>query len=69
MISVRMSESSEQELKMIAEFEGLSVSEYVRKIINEKLEDSYDLKIGMRALEAHNSNPSVHTMGEVFEEL
>lgn len=68
MISIRMSETAENELKEIANFEGMSVSEYVRTIINEKLEDLYDLKIGMNALEEHEKNPITYTMDEVFKD-
>ena len=68
MISIRMSETAENELKEIAKFEGMSVSEYVRTIINEKLEDLYDLKIGMNALEDYKKNPVTFTMDEVFKD-
>ncbi len=68
MISIRLNETAEKELKEIAKFEGLSVSEYVRTIINEKLEDLYDLKIGMNALEDYKKNPVTHTMDEVFKD-
>ena len=68
MISIRLNETAEKELKEIAKFEGLSVSEYVRTIINEKLEDLYDLKIGMNALEDYKKNPVAYTMDEVFKD-
>ncbi len=68
MISVRLNDTSENELKMIAKFEGVSVSEYVRNIINEKLEDLYDLQIGTNALEQYNKNPVTFTMDEVFKD-
>ena len=68
MISIRMNETAEKELKEIAKFEGMSVSEYVRTIINEKLEDLYDLKIGMNAMEEHKKNPVTFTMDEVFKD-
>lgn len=68
MISVRLNDASENELKMIAKFEGVSVSEYVRNIINEKLEDLYDLQIGTNALEQYNKNPVTFTMDEVFKD-
>ena len=68
MISIRMNEAAENELKEIAKFEGMSVSEYVRTIINEKLEDLYDLKIGMNALEDYKKNPVTFTMDEVFKD-
>jgi len=62
-----MSDASENTLKEIAKFEGLSVSEYVRKIIDEKLEDVYDLNVGIKALETYNNNPATYTMDEVFK--
>ena len=68
MISIRMNEAAENELKEIAKFEGMSVSEYVRTIINEKLEDLYDLKIGMNALEDYKKNPVTFTMDQVFKD-
>lgn len=68
MISIRMSETAENELKEIAKFEGMSVSEYVRTIINEKLEDLYDLNIGMNALEDYKKNLITYTMDEVFKD-
>ena len=37
MLSIRLNPQAEKELKEIAKFEGVSVSDYVRKIINEKL--------------------------------
>ena len=52
MLSIRLNPQAEKELKEIAKFEGVSVSDYVRKIINEKLEDMYDMKL---AEEAHGS--------------
>ena len=68
MISIRMNEAAENELKEIATFEGVSVSEYVRKIINEKLEDLYDLKIGTQALEEYKRNPKSYSMDEAFKD-
>lgn len=68
MISIRMNETAEKELKEIAKFEGLSVSEYVRKIINEKLEDIYDFQIGTKALEEFEKNPVTYTFEEVFKD-
>ena len=68
MISIRMSDSAERELKQIAKFEGLSVSEYVRNIINEKLEDLYDINIGTKALEDYEKNPVAYTFDEVFKD-
>ena len=68
MISIRMSETSEKQLKEFAAFEGLSVSEYVRRIIDEKLTDLYDLQIGKDALDEFDRHPVSYSMDEVFSE-
>ena len=68
MISIRLNENVENQLKEVAEFEGVSVSDYVRNLINEKLEDMYDLKI---AEEAHKeyikSGKKTYSFDEVFK--
>ena len=68
MISIRLSEKVENQLKEVAEFEGVSISDYVRNLINEKLEDMYDLKI---AEEAHKdyvkSGKKTYSFDEVFK--
>lgn len=45
MISIRLNQELEKQLKEVAKFEGMSVSDYVRNLIIEKLEDYYDYKI------------------------
>ena len=68
MISIRLNESVENQLKEVAEFEGVSISDYVRNLINEKLEDMYDLKV---AEEAHKeyikSGKKTYSFDEVFK--
>lgn len=68
MISIRLNENVENQLKEVAEFEGVSISDYVRNLINEKLEDTYDLKI---AEEAHKeyikSGKKTYSFDEVFK--
>ena len=68
MISIRLNENVENQLKEVAEFEGVSISDYVRNLINEKLEDMYDLKI---AEEAHKeyikSGKKTYSFDEVFK--
>ena len=68
MISIRLNENVENQLKEVAEFEGVSVSDYVRNLINEKLEDMYDLKV---AEEAHKdyvkSGKKTYSFDEVFK--
>ena len=68
MISIRMSETAENQLKEVAQFEGLTVSEYVRRIIDEKLTDLYDLKIGLEALAEYEKNPVTYSLDDVFRD-
>ena len=68
MLSIRLNEDTEKNLKKIAKFEGLSISDYVRKIIEEKLEDAYDIKIAELALEEYEkSGKKSHSFEEVFK--
>lgn len=67
MLSIRLNEDLEKDLKKVAKFEGLSVSDYVRNIIIEKLEDIYDLKVGEKALEEfERGNKKTYSYEEVF---
>lgn len=67
MLSIRLNEDTEKNLKKIAKFEGMSISDYVRKIIEEKLEDSYDIKIAELALEEYKkSGKKTYSFEEVF---
>lgn len=67
MLSIRLNEDLEKDLKKVAKFEGLSVSDYVRNIIVEKLEDIYDLKVGEKALEEfEKGNKKTYSYEEVF---
>lgn len=49
MISIRLTEELEKQLKEVAKFEGKNVSDYVRQLICEKLEDIYDTKTAEKA--------------------
>lgn len=65
MLSIRLNAQAEKELKKIADFEGVSVSEYVRNIINEKLEDMYDIKLAEEAYAEHMKDPVTYSHDEV----
>lgn len=65
MLSIRLNAQAEKELKEIAKFEGVSVSEYVRNIINEKLEDIYDINLADEAYAEHKKDPVSFTHDEV----
>ena len=52
-------------IKKIAEFEGITVSELVRKIISEKLEDMYDIQLADEAYEEYEKDKVTYSLDEV----
>lgn len=70
MISTRLSEAIENELKQVAKFEGVSVSDYVRNLIIMDLEDKYDSKVAKEAHEEYiKSGKKTYSFDEVFNEI
>lgn len=68
MISIRLNEKLEKELKMAAKFEGISVSDFVRNIIIEKLEDLYDYEIAQKAHERYiKDKKKTYSFEETFD--
>lgn len=65
MLSIRLSKASEEKLKEIAEFEGVTVSELVRRIIREKLEDMYDVQLADEAYEEYEEDKVTYSLEEV----
>lgn len=65
MLSIRLNAQAEKELKELANFEGVSVSEYVRTIINEKLEDMYDIKLADETYAEHLKDPVTYSHEEM----
>lgn len=57
-ISLRLNDKEEKLLKEVADFEGLGLSSYLKKIIFERLEDEYDLKLAEEAYNRHVKNGS-----------
>lgn len=67
MLSIRLSENEEKMLKMVANFEGVSVSQFVRNALDQKIDDLYDVKIGQEGLEKYqNGEIKTFTYDEVF---
>lgn len=68
MLSIRLNKQLEKDLKEVADFEGTSVSDYVRNIIIEKLEDIYDYNSAAAALKSFNkSKKKTYSFDEVFD--
>ncbi len=67
-ISLRLNENEEKLLNEVAKFEGIGLSTYLKKIIFERLEDEYDLKIAEDAYEKFiNSGKETRSLKEVAE--
>lgn len=64
-ISVRLTDEEAQLIKRYAALKRLSVSDVVRNAVLEKIEDEFDLKTALQALEEHKRNPVTYTHDEV----
>lgn len=56
--TVRMPEEDYKKVKMMAAFEGMTVSEFMRKTILEQVEDSLDYQEGLAVLAEKNDRIS-----------
>lgn len=67
--TVRMPEEDYKKVKSMAAFEGMSVSEFMRKTILEQVEDSLDYESGIDVLNEHNDRVSREdVLREVFSD-
>lgn len=48
-ISLRLNDNEEKILREISEIEGMGLSSYIKKILFERLEDEYDIKLADKA--------------------
>jgi len=64
-ISVRLTDEEAQLIKRYAALKRLSVSDVVRNAVLEKIEDEFDLKTALQALEEHKKNLVTYTHDEV----
>lgn len=68
-ISMRVSEKEKKAIQEFAQFYGMTVSEYMRKVIFEKIEDEYDLRAYEEAKAEFEKDPRTYTLKEVMEML
>ena len=66
-MTVRMSEQDAELVRKFAQFEGVTISEFARTAILEKIEDSYDLQ-ELREAIAHDSGERF-SIDEILAEL
>ena len=68
-VSLRMSDEHTKIIKAYAKAYGMTLSEFARRAMLEKIEDELDLKIYEKAKKEHEKNPVTYTMDEVAKEL
>ncbi len=69
-ISLELSEADENLLKKCAEREGITVSEFIRNIVMERIEDEYDVKVANEAYEDYlKDNKKSEPIEKLWEEL
>lgn len=67
--SMRLNEQDEKLIRTYAEMHGMSVSDFARNAMLEKIEDEYDIKAWQQAKAEYDANPVSYTMDEVEEML
>ena len=68
-ISVRLSDKDAKLLKTYADMNNISLSDFIRNAVLEKIEDGYDLKAYYEAMKEYKKKPRTYTLDEVKKEL
>ena len=68
-ISMRVSEKEKKLIQDVTNVNGMSVSEYIRKVVLERIEDEYDLKCYEAAMEEYKADPVTYTHEEIGKML
>ena len=69
MISVDFNEQELGAIKGVADAQNVTVPEFIRRAVLERIEDEYDLEDYKQALAEFRSNPKTYTLDEVEKEL
>ena len=68
-ISLRLSDEDARLIKQNAEFKKLSVSELIRQVMIERIEEEFDLKAYESAVKEYRENPETFSHEEVRKML
>ena len=66
-ITMRVTEKEQALIKEFADLYGLNVSEYIRKVVMERIEDEFDLKAYEEAEAEYLKNPQTYDLNEVID--
>lgn len=64
-LSLRLPEEDAKLIKQCAQFQGISVSDFIRRTVIESIEDEYDLKAFDAAMAKYKANPVTYSLEEV----
>lgn len=68
-ISLRVSVEDEQLIKQYAEIHNMTISDFIRKTVLEKIEDELDLRTYKKAMQEYKENPQTFSFEEVKKML
>ena len=68
-ISLRLNEEDENLIKKYAEIHGVTMSEFIRQSVIERIEDEYDLETYYKSLEEFKKNPITYSHEEVWKDI
>lgn len=66
-ITMRVSDKEQALIKKFASLYGMNTSEYIRKIVMERIEDEFDLRAYEEAEAEFLKNPKTYTLKEVID--
>lgn len=68
-ISLELSEEDAALFKKHADLHNMSLSDFIRNIVFERIEDEHDLKVYEEALEEFKKDPTTYTVEEMKKRL
>ena len=68
-ISLRFNENDAQLIKAYASMHGMSVSEFIRNSVLERIEDEHDIRAYEKAMEEYKNDPVTFSHKEVMQML
>ncbi|MBQ3682674.1 MAG: ribbon-helix-helix protein, CopG family [Succinimonas sp.] len=68
-LSLRLSETDTDIIKAYAKMQGTTVSELIRRIVMDHIEEKFDLKEYEKAYAEYKKDPETFTLDDVIKEL
>lgn len=68
-VSFEINDKAYEMLEKFAEEKDISVSEFIRRALLERLEDEEDIKAADKAMAAYRANPVSYPAAQVWERL